>query len=200
LKLIGTTNSPFVRKALACAITRGIEAQITLAPGNPHASPPELLAVNPLSKVPCLVTDDRVALFDSRVICEYLDSVGDMLALFPAHGAARWRALKMQAMADGIMDAAVACRGEQGRPRETARETAMARHRAAVTRTLDALEAEPPASHLDIGTIALACALGYLDFRFAAEPWRPGRPALAAWFETFAQHPGIARTVPHDPG
>ncbi len=199
MKLIGTPNSPFVRKALACAITRGIDGRIELVPANPHVSPASLLAVNPLSNVPCLVTDDDVALFDSRVICEYLDSVGDVMALFPAHGAARWLALKMQAMADGIADAAVARRGEQGRPQEAAREAAIARHQAAIERTLDALEAEPPANHIDIGTIAVACALGYLDFRFGAEPWRPGRPRLAAWFEGFAEHPGIARTVPHDP-
>jgi glutathione S-transferase len=69
-----------------------------------------------------------------------------------------------------------------------------------VDRTLDALEADPPHRHIDIGSITVACALGYLDFRFGAQPWRDDRPKLAAWYAAFAQNPGIARTVPKDPG
>lgn len=199
MKLYSSPTSPFVRKVLACAIARGIDRRIELVPTNPHASPPALLAANPLSKVPCLVTDDGLALFDSPVICDYLDSVGEENPLLPPHGAPRWRALKLQAMGDGILDAAVGRRGEQAKPREAARDAWMARQQAAVARTLDQLEAEPPAIHVDLGSIAIACALGYLDFRFAAEPWREARPHLAAWYEGFATHPGLARTVPQDP-
>lgn len=199
MRLFYSATSPFVRKVMACAITRGIDRQIELVPCNPHVSPPELLEANPLSKVPCLVTSDGVGLFDSPVICEYLDSVGDELPMFPPAGAARLRALKLQALGDGMMDAAVLRRGDMARPREAARDTFMARQHAAVERSLDALEAELPARHVDIGTITIACALGYLDFRFAAEPWREAHPGLAAWFEAFAAEPGIARTVPRDP-
>lgn len=198
MKLFYGPISPFVRKVMACAITRGIEGQIELVRTNAHASPPELLARNPLSKIPCLVTDDGLALFDSPVICEYLDSVGDEIPLFPPHGAPRWRALKLQAMGDGIMEAAVARRGELNRPREAARDALAARYQAAVTRTLDALENDLPANHLDIGTITIACALGYLDYRFGQEPWRDVRPHLAHWFATFSQHPGLARTTPRE--
>jgi glutathione S-transferase len=198
MKLFHSPTSPYVRKVRACATTRGIDGQIELLHTNANASPPELLAANPLSKVPCLITDDGVALFDSPVICEYLDTVGDALPMFPAHGAARWRALKQQAMGDGILDASVPRRGELQKPQDEGRAAWIARQRAAVERTLDALEADPPHRIVDIGSIAVACALGYLDFRFSAEPWRPSRPKLAAWFEAFAQNPGIAQTAPKE--
>jgi glutathione S-transferase len=196
VKLFYSPTSPYVRKVMACAITRGLADQIVKIACNPHESLEDLLDRNPTSKVPCLVTDDGLALFDSPVICEYLDSLGDAAALFPASGAARWRALKFQAMGDGILDAAVPCRGEQGKPREAARDAQIARFKAAMSRTVDALEADPPHKLLDIGSIAVACALGYMDFRFATDPWRPGHPKLEAWYEAFAQNPGIAETVP----
>ena len=146
MKLFHSPASPFVRKVMASAIAREIDAQIELVPANPHASPPALLAANPLSKVPCLITEDGVALFDSPVICEYLDALDDgALPLFPRTGGARWRALKLQALADGIMDAAVSRRGELLRPKEAAREAFMARQKAAVDRGVAALEADSAA-------------------------------------------------------
>jgi glutathione S-transferase len=196
VKLFYSSTSPYVRKVVACALIRGLDSRIERLACNANASPPELLLHNPLSKVPCLVTDDGLALFDSPVICEYLDSLGDALPLFPTHGPARWRALKLQAMGDGILDASVPRRGEMLKPAEAGRTAWIARQKAAVDRTVDALEADPPHRMLDIGSITVACALGYLDFRFAAEPWRPTHPKLAAWFEAFAENPEIAATVP----
>jgi glutathione S-transferase len=198
VKLFYSPASPYARKVLACAVTREIDGRIEKLACNPNASPPELLQHNPLSKVPCLVTDDGLALFDSPVICEYLDTRGDALPLFPSHGAARWRALKFQAMGDGILDASVPRRWEMLKPQEEGRNAWIARQKAAVDRTLDALETDPPHRMLDIGSIAVACALGYLDFRFAAEPWRLARPKLTAWFEAFGENPGIALTAPKD--
>jgi glutathione S-transferase len=198
MKLSFSPTSPYVRKVLACAITREIVRLIELVPTNPNASDTAFVAINPLSKVPALVTDDGMALFDSPVICEYLDSIGEALPMFPAHGAARWRALKQQAMGDGILDASVPRRGEMLKPQDEGRTAWIARQKAAVDRTLDALEAEPPHRAVDIGSIAVACALGYLDFRFGAQPWREGRPKLSAWYEGFAQNPGLARTVPKE--
>jgi glutathione S-transferase len=198
MKLYYSPTSPYVRKVMACAITRGLESRIQLHPSNPHASPPDLVADNPTSKVPCLVTDDGLSLYDSPVICEVLDSVGDAPALFPPPGPARWRALKFQAMGDGILDAAVPARGEMGRPKEAARDAAIARHKAAIGRTVDALEADPPHRHADIGSIAVACALGYLDFRYGSDPWRAEHPKLATWFEEFSKNPGIAQTTPKE--
>ncbi len=200
MKLFYAPASPFARKVLACAIAREIDAQIQLVAVNAGQSPPELLAVNPLSKIPALVTEDGVALYDSPVICEFLDSVGDAPALFPKLAAPRLRALKQQAMADGIMDAAVLRRGEVLRPREAARDGVMARQRAAVERTLAELEADPPHQALDIGSISVGCALGYLDFRFAQEPWRPAHPRLAEWFAALSGQPAFARTPPRELG
>jgi glutathione S-transferase len=107
MKLHFSPRSPYVRKVMACAIVRGLDGEIERVTTKPFDSPPDLLADNPLSKVPTLVTDDGVALFDSPVICEYLDGIGDALRLFPAAGPARWTALKLQALADGILDAGV---------------------------------------------------------------------------------------------
>ncbi len=195
MKLYYSGTSPYVRKVMACAIAGSVDGQISKVDTNPHTSPPELLADNPLSKVPCLVTEDGLALFDSPVICEYLDSIGGG-ALFPPSGAARWRALRLQALGDGIMDAAVAHRMDQGRPAEAARTASMDRQQQAILRGLAVLEAETLPNHLDIGTITIACALGYLDLRFASLSWREGRPALATWFATMEQRPEISRTAP----
>ena len=201
MKLFYSPASPYVRKVLACAISRGIAQQIDLLPTNPHVSPATLIAANPLSKVPCLLTSDGLALFDSPVICEFLDSLEDGTALmFHRPGAARWKALKLQAMADGILDAAVGRRLEQAKPVEAARTTWMARQKAAIDRTLALLEQEPPHKVVDIGSISVGCALGYLDFRFAAEPWRDAHPKLAAWWEVFSTTPGMSQTVPRDAG
>ena len=129
MRLFQSPTSPFARKVIGCAIAREIDGQIELVAVNAAQSPPALLAINPLSKIPALVTEDGVSLYDSVVICEYLDTIGDAPPLFPATGRARWRALKQQAMGDGIMDAAVLRRGEVLRPREDARDDNMARQR-----------------------------------------------------------------------
>ena len=193
MRLFHASGSPFARKVMACAIARGIEGQITIVPTSGEAA--ALSAVNPLGKLPCLVTDDGTALFDSRVICEFLDTVGDVFPMFPGH-AARMRALRFQALGDGICDAAVLRRAEGNRPSEAARDQAIAVQAAKVARSLAALEADPPADHLDIGSISVACALGYLDFRFAHEPWRETAPLLSAWFAAMAQRPCLAQTQP----
>ena len=198
MKLFWSPASPFVRKVMAVAIARDLHERITCVPSNPHESPADLLAANPLGLVPCLVTEDGLALFDSPVICEYLDSREAGIRLFPPTAAARWTALTHQAMADGVMDAAVLRRGEGMRPPEAARQALMARRKAAIDRTLAAWEADLPHATVDIGTIAIGCALGYLDFRFAHEPWRPACPKLAAWFAAFSKEPCLARTMPRD--
>jgi glutathione S-transferase len=164
VKLCFSPTSPYVRKVRACAITRGIDDLIELVPTDANASPPEFVAINPLSKVPALVTDDGVALFDSPVICEYLDGVGDGQPMFPVHGAARWRALRLQAMGDGILDASVPRRGEMMKPQDEGRAAWIARQKAAVDRALDALEADPPHHAIDIGSITIERqgSVGYL--------------------------------------
>lgn len=197
MKLHHAATSPYVRKVMACAIARGIAGRIETVPANPYASSPELLADNPLSKVPALVTDDGVAVYDSPVICEYLDTLGDAAPLFPPTGsAARLAAQVMHAAADGILDAALTRRMSMPHPQDDARRAVDARQKAAIDRALDVLEKAPPQGLSDIGAIAVGCALGYLDFRFAHEPWRETRPALAAWFAAVYELPPLAQTVP----
>jgi glutathione S-transferase len=197
MKLHHAGASPYVRKVMACAIARGIADRIETVSTNPHVSPPELLADNPLSKVPALVTDDGVAVYDSPVICEYLDTLGDAAPLFPPTGStARLSAQIMHAAADGILDAAVARRLNMPHLQDDGRKAFDARQKAAVDRALDVLEKAPPRGLSDIGAIAVGCALGYLDFRFPHEPWRETHPALATWFAAVSGLPPLAQTMP----
>ena len=197
MKLHHSPASPFVRKVMACAIARGIDDRLELVETNPHDSPPRLLADNPLSRIPCLVLDDGTAVYDSPVICAYLDTVGEANGVFPSSGTPRWvRISVMHALADGIMDAAVARRMRAGKPVDETRAAFLARQKAAVDRGLAKLEADPPQGLTDIGAIAVGCALGYLDFRFADEPWRATHPKLAAWFAEVSKLAPMARTAP----
>jgi glutathione S-transferase len=197
MKLHHAPASPFVRKVLACAILRGLDQRIETVATDPHVSPAHLLRDNPLSKIPALVLDDGRAVYDSPVICEYLDTLGEAPPLFPPTGSAARLAVQIRhALADGIMDAAVARRGQTPHPQDEARAAFIARQKAAVERGLAAMEADPPEGLADIGAVAAACALGYLDFRFAHEPWREGHPKLAAWFAQVSAEPALARTAP----
>ena len=196
MKLAFSPASPYVRKVTACAIKRGINDKIErLKIGT---TDPELLKYNALSKVPTLITDDGTAIFDSPVICEYLDSVGTAPRLFPAAGPARWKALTQEALADGILDATQPRRRELTLPQDEGRKSYIALQQGKVARALDAFEKQADSlGSLDtIGEITLGCALGYLDFRYANEPWRPGHPKLAAWYEKVAKLPPLAETVP----
>ncbi|WP_419899706.1 glutathione S-transferase [Roseomonas sp. USHLN139] len=195
MKLFYSATSPYVRKVMICLILRGLEGRVELLPTNPHTSPDALLAANPLSKVPCLATEDG-PLYDSPVICEYLDSLGDAAPLFPASGPARFTALTRQALADGMMDASVGRRMAASLPQDEGRQAADRRAAEAVARGLAAAEAAPPHGLTEIGAVSLACALGYLDFRFPQEPWRDAHPKLAAWYAEVAATPAIARTIP----
>lgn len=196
MKITVSAASPYVRKAIACAIARGIDDQLekwTIA-----TTDPVLSESNPLGKIPTLITDQGVALFDSPVICEYLDSIGSAPPLFPPAGPARWAALRLQALGDGIMDASQPRRREIALPQDEGRIAYINLQRGKVSRALDVLEKE--AASLGplktIGDITVACALGYLDFRFGNEPWRPGHPKLEAWYASVVVLPPIAKTIP----
>ena len=183
MKLFYSKGSPFVRKVRASAILLGLDRQIELIDTAPFADPPSLLEANPLGLIPTLVTEDGSSFFDSRVICEYLNDIATGLPIIPPSGAARWMALRLQALGDGLMDAAVLRRKLAALTESGAEQPLARRQRAVIERTLDALETQPMTRTVDIGQIAVACALGYLDFRFPDEPWRQSRPSLAAWFE-----------------
>jgi glutathione S-transferase len=196
MKLAYSPNSPYVRKCVVLAIQRGIEKQMEL--WTVGTTDPALLKVNPLSKVPTLVLDDGTALYDSPVICEYLDSVGDGPKMFPPVGPARWKALRQEALGDGILDATQPRRREIALPQDEGRQSYIALQQGKVKAALAVLEAEADSLGMltTIGEITIACALGYMDFRYPNEPWRPGHPKLEAWYAKVAAMPAMTRTVP----
>ena len=196
MKLAYSPNSPYVRKCVALAIQRGIDKQMEL--WTVGTTDPALVKINPLSKVPTLVLDDGTALYDSPVICEYLDSVGDGPKMFPPVGPARWKALRQEALGDGILDATQPRRREIALPQDEGRQTYIALQQGKVKASLAVLEAEADSLGMltNIGEITIACALGYMDFRYANEPWRPGHPKLEAWYAKVSAMPAMARTVP----
>ena len=196
MKLAHSPASPYVRKVTACAIKRGIDNKIErLKIGT---TDPALLQYNPLSKVPTLVTDDGACIYDSPVICEYLDSIGSAPKLFPAPGPARWKALTQMALGDGILDATQPRRRELTLPQDEGRKSYIELQQGKVKRAVDLLEKEAATlgELATIGEITIGCALGYLDFRYANEPWRPGHPKLEAWYAKVVKLPPLADTMP----
>lgn len=196
MKLAYSPASPYVRKVTACAIKRGLDKQVERV--KIGTTDPELLKFNALSKVPTLILDDGTCIFDSPVICEYLDSVGSAPKLFPAAGPARWKALTQEALADGILDATQPRRREIALPQDEGRKGYIALQQGKVARALDEFEKQADSlGNLDtIGEITIGCALGYLDFRYANEPWRPGHPKLEAWYAKVVKLAPLAETVP----
>ena len=215
MKLRYSPTSPYVRKVSVTAIELGLAGRIERILTNTQDRDSGIAEHNPLGKVPALILDDGGVLYDSPVICEYLDSLHDGAKLFPAEGAARWTALRQQALADGILDAAILCMIETLRRPEPLRWQGWIDHQTGkVLCALDQLEAEASgpetsesgasgsgtlAGPLTIGRIAAGCALGYLDFRFPELGWRDGRAGLAAWYAVFAQRPAMQETVPRAP-
>jgi glutathione S-transferase len=201
MKLRYSTSSPYVRKVMITAHERGLVDRIELLPSKvaPTAVNTDIAVENPLVKVPTLVLDGGASLFDSRVICEYLDTLHDDEPLFPVAGAARWNALRRQATADGLLDAAILVRYESTlRPSDKRWEEWIAGQTTKIEQVLDSLEAE--AEHfspvLTIGEITIGCALDYLDVRYPEMAWRTGRPKLAAFFETLLARPSMQATRP----
>ena len=199
MKLRHSPGSPYVRKVMVAAIETGLAGRIEKIPTKvvPVTPNDALQAENPLVKVPALTTDGGEVLYDSPVICEYLDTLHDGRKLFPAAGPARWTALRRQALGDGILDAAILGRYETNlRPEELRWDAWIDGQRRKVRGGLDALERETLDGTVDIGTITISCALGYLDFRQIEEGWRATRPQLAAWFAEFARRPSLQETIP----
>lgn len=198
MQLFYAPASPFVRKVLVMASEIGIEPRIERIAVNPWQSDAALTATNPLGKIPALITDDGTMLYDSVVICDYLDTLHNGPRMIPAEGMARWQVLRLQALADGILDAAVLRRMETMRTDSEQSASWLALQQTSVARGLAALEQAAAAwdQRLDIGRIATGCVLGYLDFRFADEPWRPAHPVLARWYEALAQRVSMQLTVP----
>jgi glutathione S-transferase len=161
----------------------------------------DVMRANPLGKIPTLVRDDGSVLYDSAVICEYLDSLHAGPRLFPAAGEARWQALRRHALGDNLLDNLVMWRGEVLRPPAQQSPETLQALEAKARSAFDAMEreaAELAATPVSIGHVAIACALGYVDFRFPQLAWRDGRNTLAAWHAAFAARPSMRLTMPVD--
>ncbi len=197
MKLRHAAASPFVRKVMVVAHEHGLLDRIELVPTlvSPVEANQSLAAENPLMKVPSLVTDDQ--LFDSPVICEYLDTLATGRKLFPAVGSARWTALRQQALGDGILDALILCRYETTRPEDKRWSGWTDGQIRKAHQGLGAAEREPLVGRRTIGHITIGIMLGYLDFRFPDDGWRTRHPRLAAWYrEEIEQLPSMQATKP----
>jgi len=199
MKLRSSPASPFGRKVRMAAIILGLDSRITVEAADTANPADSVRQQNPLGKIPALILDDGQVLFDSRVILDYLDHLAGGGHIVPADPKARFAALRLQALADGIMDASI-LQVYEGRWRDPAKhEPKWVEHQAGkVTRALASLEAAPPSptASPDVGQIALACALAYLDFRFHGT-WRKDHPRLVAFLDAFAAAvPAFAATKP----
>jgi glutathione S-transferase len=191
--------SPYGRKCKLAAMMLGLIDRVEIVRTDTRDPEDSMRKQNPLGKIPILITDDGLELYDSPVICEYLDTVAGG-SLFPG-GDARWPALRLQALADGILDAAILQVYEaRYRPEEKHHQPWLELQQGKVDRALQWLEANTPATGGDptIGDLTLACALSYLDFRFAGK-WRESHPNLVAWLEAWDKAvPAFAETAPTD--
>jgi len=201
MRLHWSPRSPFVRKVMAFAHETGLAGRIECVRSVVEMTRlnPELMRLNPLNRIPTLVADDGTVLFDSTLICEYLDELHPGARLFPEAPRERWEALRWHALGEGMMEIAVLWRNEVLRDLP-AREYLNA-YESKVSACIEFLEQEMNSlekAKISIGHVALGCALGYLDFRFPELRWRDGRPRAAAWHEAFARRPSMQATVPKE--
>lgn len=193
MQLLYAVPSPYSRKVRVVAYELGVPLE--LVPVNAMSDDRSLGAINPLNRVPALLANDGTAFFDSPLISEYLD-VTYGPKLFPLESSARWRALSQQALGDGIMDAAVPRRHETLRPAEQQSRERIRLYQRSIDQALARLEEEvAELSRFHIGTISIACALSYLDFRFSGDAWRDRHPELAEWLDGVSQRPSMQATL-----
>ncbi|GLQ07857.1 glutathione S-transferase family protein [Sneathiella chinensis] len=199
MKLCHSPTSPFVRKVMVTAHELGLVDRLDLVKPDISDIFKGINPENPLGKIPSLQLEDGSLIFDSIVICEYLDSLSDTATLFPADPLDRARVMTLHAIANGMTDAAYQRRMDSSAmPKGEGSPTWNARLQVAMERSLDELENKIDTfkGRLDIGTIAIGCALGYHDLRFSAENWREGRPELTAWYNEFSARPSMQATQP----
>ena len=200
MKLFYSSTSPFVRKVNVFAIETGLDIDIEWVKTNPWQAEENLVAENPLSKIPTFISDNGMVIYDSRLICEYLDTLHSEKKLIPQHGKERWLVLRLQALADGILDAGILRfleakreKGQQSKDFDNMQKNSVERGLNYLEQTVSDWQAQ-----IDIGVITIACALGWLDFRFPHENWRDNRSELNKWYENFSQRDSMKKTVPHE--
>lgn len=203
MKLIGSSSSPFVRKVRVVLIEKKLD--YLLVPEDVWAEDTRIVESNPLGKVPCLIMEGAEALFDSRVIVEYLDTLSPVGKLIPSVGRERAETKTWEALGDGVMEAAVLARLEATWKGRTKAQRSQAWIDRQMQKTRDGLNAmerglgEKPfctGIHFSLADIAVGCSLSYLDFRFPELAWRNDHPALAKLYEKLAQRPSFADTAP----
>jgi glutathione S-transferase len=200
MKLHWSPKSPYVRKVMICAHELGLVERLELVRSVAAMLKPNarLMEDNPLSKIPTLVLPDGFALFDSAVICEYLDELAGG-TLFPRDGADKWQAQRWHAFGDGLLDASILWRNE--REREAPLPALIAAFELKARAALRQLDDEAQAlaeTPFSIGHVAVGCALGYLDYRFAGLGWRGIAPRLADWEAELRKRPSFQQTEPVD--
>ncbi len=200
MKLHYSPRSPYVRKVMACAIELGLADRLEKVRSPVAMTEPNLTLMrdNPLGRLPTLITDEGMVLFDSIVICEYLDGQAGN-KLFPPAGPARIQALRWHALGDGMLDTGILWRNERDKP--AARQTPewLGNFELKMRNALDFLEGEAAAlekTPVGIGHVTIGCALGYLDFRFQDIRWRESRPAITGWHARFAERASMKDTQP----
>ncbi len=200
MKLYYSETSPFARKVRVLAHEIGIASQIEIITINPWDTTSGLAQFNPLNQVPTLITDDNLALYDSTVICEYLDNLHNGEKRIPVDFNERLAMQKLQALANGMMNAAILQVMEVlRRPVELRWKDWIELHRTMRNNGLQELEStinQWSATPFNLGQITVACCLGYFDFRLAAEEWRTAYPQLANWYAEIAQRPAMQATQP----
>ena len=199
MKLFFGHTSPFARKTRVAIRELGLSSRIEEVEANAWNDPPELLAANPLGRIPALVCDDNTSLCDSLLILEYLDTLHERESLFPRDLDARLEMRRPMAIAYGISEAVFNVAIERRRPRERQDDTWIQRKIQAARRGLAALEREADSPGLEPVNgygIALGCTLAYCDLRLSEYDWRADQPGLAAWFEPFAARPSMRDTSP----
>lgn len=196
MKLRWSPTSPFVRKVVVLMKEKGIEGLIEKEKSNPLNADDRAATPNPLGRIPCLITEDGEAIFDSPVIMEYLDVTCDGPQMLPVSGPARWTALRREAQADGMLDSMVHCFVESLKKPERQSAGIVAHHKSIVRNGIAAFETEADsfAGLIDVGTISAAVALAFADHTFPDEDWRADNPTLAAWFDEFAKRPSMTES------
>ncbi len=203
MKLVGSNTSPYVRKVRIVMAEKKLDYTYVLE--DPGARDSKITEYNPLGKVPCLVMEGGEAIFDSRVIVEYLDTLSPVGKLIPASGRERAEVKTWEALADGLLDAALLVRYEatwSGRAPEQRCQAWMDKQMGKIHSALGAMSrglAEKPfcsGIHMSLADIAVGSALGYLDFRFADLDWRGAHPNLAKLFDKLMQRPSFQQSVP----
>ncbi len=202
MKLIGSTASPFVRKVRIVLAEKKLECDLILE--NVWSPDTTIQSANPLGKVPCLIMEDSNSMFDSHVIVEYLDTLTPVSKLIPTHGRERAGVKCWEALADGMLDAAILVRLElTQRPAELQSNDWIARQMSKVHAGLKAMSAglgEQPfcsGAHYSLSDVSVGCTLGWLSFRFPELDWRSDYPNLARLFEKLSERPSFKETVPH---